>query len=175
MSIPKKPAFAKLIVSLVMHDRKLFQKATYALSEVLKSVDMVSSWFPFDKTDYYANEMGTPLYRRLIAFDELIEQEKLVDIKLFTNQVENNFLRGRKRMVNVDPGYLLAERFVLATGKNYAHRIYLRGGIYADLTLIYQKNRYRCLDWTYPDYAGDAITGFLQSVRDRYMYQSRII
>jgi hypothetical protein len=68
---------------------------------------------------------------------------------------------------------MAAERFVLASGKNFTHRIYLRAGIYADLSLIYRRGRFRPLDWTYPDYAGEPIINFLQSVRDRYMFQLR--
>jgi len=102
-----------------------------------------------------------------------MEQEALADVKLFTNGLEDRFATEDKRLVNIDPGYLLSERFVLATGKNYTHRIYLRAGIYADLTLIYHNGGFHALDWTYPDYAGEAIIRFLKSVRDRYMYQLR--
>ena len=141
------------------------------LSETFGSPDIVSPWFVFEHTDYYVSEMGSPLFRRMTCFRDLIQQEDLSDIKLFTNDLEARFSTRGRRLVNIDPGYLLAERFVLATGKNYAHRIYLKGGIYADLALIYRKGRFRTLDWTYPDYAGAAIAGFLKSVRDRCLYQ----
>jgi len=132
---------------------------------------MVGPWLPFDETDYYHAEMGLPLFRRLIAFSKLIQQNALAEIKILTNELEQRFSEKGKRGVNMDPGYLLAERFVLATGKNFTHRIHLTRGIYADLTLIYQKGRFRPLEWTYPDYAGKAIIGFLESARDRYLYQ----
>ena len=70
--------------------------------------------------------------------------------------------------MNLDPGYLLYERFVLATGKNFSHRIYIGRGIYADLTLVYQKGAYRSLPWTYPDYAADTMRAFLTTVREHY-------
>ena len=73
------------------------------------------------------------------------------------------------RQVNIDPGFLLMERLVLATGKNFAHRIYIGKCIYADLTLIYQKNGYQPLPWTYPDYAHESIRNFLILVRNKYM------
>jgi hypothetical protein len=100
-------------------------------------------------------------------------QEGLPDVKLMTNGLEDEFATDGKRLVNIDPGYLLAERFVLATGKNYTHRMYLRAGIYGDLTLVYQKGGFQGLDWTYPDYAGEEIIRFLQCVRDRYLYQMK--
>jgi hypothetical protein len=173
MGIPREPKPAKLVVSVFMKDTSLFQQAAGGLCESFGSVDMVSAWLPFNKTDYYTAEIGSPLFRRLIAFCKLIEQDTLADVKLFANRLEDQFSKDGKRLVNIDPGYLLAERFVLATGKNYTHRVYLREGIYADLTLIYCKGRFRSLDWTYPDYAGGAIINFLKSVRDRYMYQMK--
>ena len=171
MSIPSEPKPAKLVTSLFMQDRALLREVVGRLCDAWGSVDMVSPWLPFDQTDYYNAEMGSPLFRRFIGFSELIEQERLADVKLFTNDLEGSFSREGKRLVNIDPGYLLPERFVLATGKNYIHRIYLKGGIYADLTLVYHKGRFCPLDWTYPDYADGATIGFLLFVRDRYMYQ----
>ena len=70
--------------------------------------------------------------------------------------------------MNIDPGYLLLERFVLATGKNFTHRIYLGGGIYADLTLIYTRGDFQALPWTYPDYADPRMIRHLNQIRHRY-------
>jgi hypothetical protein len=173
MSISREPKPAKLVISMFMQDKDNFQAVTRGLSEPLGLVDMVSPWLPFDKTGYDTAEMGAPLFRRLITYHKLMEQEALADMKLATNELEGEFAVKGKRRVNIDPGYLLSERFVLATGKNFTHRIYLREGIYADLTLIYRKGGFRSLDWTYPDYAGEGIISFLKSVRDRYMYQLR--
>ena len=171
MSKTRKPAPAKLVIGSFTKDKDILGDVARKLSESFGPPDVISRWLPFEHTDYYASEMGSPLFRRLMAFRELIQQDALADIKLFTNDLEGQFSTHGKRLVNIDPGYLLAERFVLATGKNYTHRIYLREGIYADLTLIYHKGRFHPLDWTYPDYAGDAIRAFLETVRERYLYQ----
>ena len=173
MSIPCESKPAKLVIGCFTKDMDIVGDVARKLSEALGPLDIVSPWLAFDHTDYYAPEMGSPLFRRLMAFRVLIQQDALVDIKLFTNDLEGRFSSQGKRLVNIDPGYLLAERFVLATGKNYAHRIYLRAGIYADLTLIYHKGCFHPLDWTYPDYAGEVIIRFLKSVRERYLYQVR--
>ena len=173
MSIPQVPRPAKLIIGVFMHDTDLLADVVHTLSEAFGPVDMLSSWLPFDQTDYYTAELGTPLSRRLIGFQELIGQDGLVEVKLFTNQIEARLSEGGKRRVNIDPGYLLAERFVLATGKNYTHRIFLGKGIYADLTLIYREGRFHSLEWTYPDYAEDEIQAFLKSARDRYLFNLR--
>ena len=71
----------------------------------------------------------------------------------------------------MDPGYMLPERFVLASGKNFSHRIYIGLGIYADLTLIYQKGSFHKLPWTYPDYAAEAMLKFLDQVRRKYVLE----
>ena len=85
-----------------------------------------------------------------------------------TNQIEQTFAQGARRRINIDPGYLLMERFVLATGKNFSHRIYIGDGIYADLTLMYQKGSFQTLPWTYPDYAAPEMHAFLMQVRRHY-------
>jgi hypothetical protein len=115
--------------------------------------------------------MGAPLFRRMVAFERLAAQEGLAEAKLRTNAVEADFTAHGRRRVNIDPGILLLERFVLATGKNFSHRIYVGAGIYADLTLIYANGAYRPLPWTYPDYAGAPIGGFLDRVRRKYAVQ----
>lgn len=151
-----------------MNNRSLEPRVTHDLEQAFGAIDMVGPWMDFDYTDYYATEMGKPLYRRMLVFKNLIAQSDLARIKLRTNDIENQFARDGKRSVNIDPGYLLYERFVLATGKNYSHRIYIGQGIYADLTLIYQKGAYQALPWTYPDYADVAMKGFLIRVRQKF-------
>jgi ribosomal silencing factor RsfS len=104
----------------------------------------------------------------MLAFEDLIQQQALSRVKLATNAIEQAFAHGQRRQVNIDPGYLLLERFVLATGKNFSHRIYIGDAIYADLTLIYQKGGFQTLPWTYPDYAAAEMHLFLSQVRNTY-------
>ena len=168
MSLPQSPKPAKLIVGLFMRDKDLIDSLANELVKLFGPVDLVSAWFPFDYTAYYQNEMGRPLFRRMLAFKELIEQSKLAEIKLRTNEIEQKYAQRKKRRVNIDPGYMLLERFVLATAKNYSHRIYIGKGIYADLTLIYESGLFKKLPWTYPDYADKAMLDYLQQVRRKY-------
>jgi uncharacterized protein DUF4416 len=170
MSHPQAPKSAKLIIGIFLNKRELFDNLVQQLCDSYGPVDGVSPWLPFDFTSYYGREMGTGLERRMVAFENLIQQTELSDIKLFTNQLEAEYTIDGKRQVNIDPGYLLLERFVLATGKNFAHRIYLDKGIYADLTLIFTKGCFQTLPWTYPDYAQDDIQQFLLQIRQKYFY-----
>ena len=169
MSRPAAPRPAKLVVGLFLKDKDLIGSVVADLQARFGALDLVSAWIPFDDTAYYQGEMGAPLFRRMMAFRALIRQSSLSSIKRATNAVEEKYARGEKRRVNIDPGYMLAERFVLATGKNFTHRIYIGGGIYADLTLMYRKGDFRTLPWTYPDYAGKRLQTFLTQVRNRYL------
>lgn len=168
MSQPRPPKPAKLVIGFFLKEKGFGIQVVKALVDKYGAVDMVSSWLPFNFTTYYNDEMGTPLFRRLVAFKQLIQQDSLSDIKLFTNGLEYKHSIDEKRVVNIDPGYLLLERFVLATGKNYSHRIHIGKGIYADLTLMFTKGEFEPLPWTYPDYASEKILAFLKQVRKKY-------
>ena len=170
MSRPQSPQPAKLVIGILLKDKDLVQPLAQSLTTLFGDVDTVSSWLDFDYTDYYTREMGGPLFRRMFSFKKLIEQPDLARIKVQTNRLEQSYEQDGRRRVNIDPGYLLHERFVLATGKNFTHRIYLNEGIYADLTLIYQKGDFQTLPWTYPDYAAEDLKGYLKQVRLRYSY-----
>ncbi|RZB36705.1 MAG: hypothetical protein SRB2_01784 [Desulfobacteraceae bacterium Eth-SRB2] len=169
MSRPQTPKPAKLVIGFFLREKDLVVPVVKALTEKFGPVDIVSPRLPFNFTTYYEPEMGKPLFRRMLAFERLIKQSALSEIKRITNDLELAYLKNGKRMVNLDPGYLLRERFVLATGKNYSHRIYIGQRIYADLTLIYTKGRFMKLPWTYPDYAEQNMLINLERVRNKYV------
>ncbi len=169
MSRPQPPKPAKLLIGVFAQKQERMAAAASDLMKHFGPVDLISPLFPFDFTTYYEKEMGSGLLRRFFVFKTLIGQENLAEIKLETNAIENRFSADGRRQVNIDPGYLLMERLVLATGKNFAHRIYIGKCIYADLTLIYRKDGYQPLPWTYPDYAHDGVRRFLVLVRNKYM------
>lgn len=168
MSIPSPPDPARLVTGVYTSDKELFEPVLSELEELFGKTDTVSNWMAFDRTDYYEKEMGSPLFRRMISFETLVEQEALADIKLATNAIEKKYTAEGKRKVNIDPGYMLLSRFILATGKDFSHRIYIGKGIYGDLTLIYHKGGFTFLPWTYPDYREEAMTSYLLEVRDKY-------
>jgi hypothetical protein len=168
MSRPQRPRPAKLVVGIFMKKTGPFALVATDLENSFGPIDMISTWFPFNYTGYYESEMGKPLFRRVFVFKKLVEQASLPEIKIKTNALELQYMQDDQRIVNIDPGYMLLERFVLATGKNFAHRIYIGRGIYADLTLIYRKGAFRKLEWTYPDYADENMLVYLEGIRNRY-------
>ena len=169
MSVPQPPKPAKLIIGIFTQEKKIIGNLVPAFASMFGKIDLVSPWLPFNFTTYYETEMGSPLVRRVFAFKKLIEQDNLAGVKAATNRIEQTYLQSEKRRVNIDPGYILSERVVLASGKNFNHRIYVGDGIYADLTLIYQKGNFQKLPWTYPDYADHAMLNFLEQVRNKYL------
>jgi len=173
MSTPVESENVKLIVSLFSTRKGLIDEVILKLTELYGKTGWVSSWLLFDRTQYYAKEMGWPLHRRFVTFKELIRPEEIVDIKLTANRLEREYSQDENRQINIDPGYISLERLVLATGKNYTHRIYLSKGIYADLTLVFNKGSFRPLEWTYKDYADPEIIHCLNEEREKYKMQIR--
>ncbi|OGR09970.1 MAG: GTP-binding protein [Desulfobacterales bacterium RIFOXYA12_FULL_46_15] len=170
MSTPKHPDPAKLVIGCIMNDKTLVDGLFPFLEEQFGPVDMISRWMEFAYTDYYYKEMGSPLFRKVFVFKPLIAQEELARIKERTNEIEERFAISGKRNINIDPGYLVSSRFILATGKEYSHRIYIGRKVYADLTLMYSKKQgFKTLPWTYPDYASQSMIAFLSKVRDKYL------
>jgi len=166
MSLRKKPSLAKLLVSAIYREEDRFEEARVRLSGLLGPVERTSDRFDFNLTDYYEEEMGAPLFRRFLVMEERVPRDFLASAKLQAEEVEALFSSAGKRTVNLDPGILSEENFLLATGKNFSHRIYLRDGVFADLTLIYRKGEYLPLPWTYPDYSSRGIRTFLAQVRE---------
>ncbi len=161
-------------MSLIYQDQALLDLLTEELRREFGEMELIGQELSFDHTRYYTAEMGTELARRFVAFRDLIARERLPSIKLQTNVLEKRFSRaGGGRRVNIDPGYLTAENLILATGKNYSHRVYVDDGIYADLTLIFQDGSYQPLPWTYPDYRSGEIVALMNAVRNKYLLQLR--
>lgn len=172
MSRRKTPQPARLLISVMYREEKDFEHSLTRIAPRLGDVAQTSEPFPFDRTDYYEREMGAPLFRRFVLTRDAIPRDELASAKLAAEAIENECSAHGKRTVNIDPGLLADENFILATGKNYSHRIYLRDGVYADLTLVYERGEYRPLPWTYPDFASPEIRAFLTGLR-REIRESR--
>lgn len=153
-----------LVVGLLAPDETLLAAAEAALAADFGPVTRHSATIPFDFSDYYTVEMGPGLLRRWTAHG-LVEPGRLAILKRTAGRIEARFERDGRRRVNLDPGLLSLHSLVLATTKDFAHRIYLSDGIFAEVTLLYRAGRYESLDWTYPDYRTDACHAFLHDCR----------
>jgi hypothetical protein len=156
-------------MALIYGETKADLEGWKAMEEAWGPLDFFSEVRPFNYTSYYEKEMGRPLFRRWASFKELVAQDRLVEIKWQAINLESQWAIDGKRQLNLDPGLITAERLILATGKNYSHRLYLGKGIYGDLTLLFSKGSYQPLPWTYPDYKDEQSIWMFNKIRERYL------
>jgi hypothetical protein len=156
---------AKLIVGVIASPGAFLEQAEAAVAAEFGPVNRRSPTIPFDYTDYYEPEMGKGLVRQWFATEGLVPADKLADLKLKAGQLENRFREQGKRRVNLDPGLLSLHNLTLATTKGFAHRVYLRDGIHAEVTLLYKSGAFHALEWTYPDYRSQTCFSFLADCR----------
>ena len=175
MSKPTTAEPVKLIVSVFAATAVWLNETIAILSGTYDQADFISAIMPFDYTDYYCIEMGKKLVRRFISMEKLINPEDLPFIKQATNKIEEKSVLNKRRQVNIDPGYISKAHLILATGKGYTHRPYLRDGVYADLTLIYQGKKFCLLPWTYPDYAEEKQILMFNKIRTKYLLQLKMM
>ncbi|MDD5138070.1 MAG: DUF4416 family protein [Candidatus Omnitrophica bacterium] len=169
MGTPLKPLPVKLITGLISENTERLQHARKLLERHFGRADMVSPVFAFDQTDYYEEEFGKDLRRLFLCFEKLIPADTLGAIKQWTNNLETKLSRGpRERTVNIDPGYISLAKLVLATTKNHSHRIYVRQGIFEEVTLVFRGHTFVPLAWTYPDYRQESHVAFFNETRDAY-------
>jgi len=169
MGQPKIAVDVKLFCAITFANKAIYDEVKAMLEAKFGPVDTLSAEYDFVYTQYYAREMGADLKKRLIGFEQLIRPERLPDIKLETNAIERQFSIDNKRQVNIDPGYLAEAKVVLATTKNFDHRIYLGKGIYGDVHLRYRRNKFIINEWTYPDYRDMLVIDFFARLRKKYM------
>ena len=148
----KPPEKALLFISTLYPDASIFEYSQKILENNFGDILFISPSLPWDYSSYYKHELGWPLFRQIIFFKDLIDPGLLADIKLKTNEIESELSSEGKRRINLDPGYLSLSQVVLASTKNYAHRIYLGKGIYGEVTLIFQNGTYIPHLFTYKDY-----------------------
>jgi hypothetical protein len=133
-------------------------------------IALSSEPFDFTETDYYTATMGTELKKQFFAFERLIDSATLADVKLQTNAWEAECAalgkHSEPRPLNLDAGYFTPAKLVLASTKDHAHRIYLRDGIFAEITLVYRQRQWQPLEWTYPDYRRDDYQQFFTRCRE---------
>ncbi|OGX26308.1 MAG: hypothetical protein A3J51_04745 [Omnitrophica WOR_2 bacterium RIFCSPHIGHO2_02_FULL_45_21] len=212
MGKTKIPPPAKLIIGLIYKPVRQWFGSQYSQShkqnavkdkvlDILKrrfgEIDFLSQELDFDYTDYYYPELGKPLKRIHLSFKRLLCEDKLIYIKLYTNKLEERFSRKQKRRINIDPGFLSLGKVILATTKNYSHRVYLGRGIFAEATLFYGTGKYKPLShttakiaeshrrrrfsckeatfrpwpWAYPDYQSKEYIAVFNAIRKLYQEQ----
>jgi Domain of unknown function (DUF4416) len=176
MAQPREFAPVKLICGVIYKEDALYEEVKRRLEAEWGRADSESPAYPFDLTGYYEDEMGGGLLRRFLGFEALVPPESLPEAKLWAIELEAMIRQERGvtgRPVNIDPGYLTASAVVLATAKDFAHRIPLAKGIYAHLELLFTRAGVRTLDWTYPDLRREPPQAYFRAVREAFLRQLR--
>jgi hypothetical protein len=168
MGLVRHPHKVNLIVGLLSKDTAALARAKASLERIFGRVELEGPLLDFTHTDYYKEEMGSPLKRQFLSFERLCGLKGICGAKVRTNRLERRLSRGSKRTVNIDPGYLDLAKLVLFSTKDYSHRMYLDKGIFAETTLFYKGGTFNPWPWTYPDYATAAYIGFFNKVREIY-------
>jgi hypothetical protein len=159
---------AKLVCGILTADEALVRTSEERLAELFGPIDLRGPRIPFGWTDYYEAEMGAGLSRGFVSFERLVDPTRLAEIKIRTNALEADLggpaLAGRRR-VNLDPGCLSRAALIMATTKDFAHRVPLRDGIYAHLEVLMTRAGFKRLEWTYPDFRTPDYEPFFMKAR----------
>lgn len=156
----------KLFIALLYHNEAPLDTVIQRLDDLFGKRQHSFGPIPFSWTDYYSDEMGHPLFKLYYNYEKSIDRSNLPGIKTFTNSLEQSLRDSHgNRMVNIDPGYVARDKVVLATTKDFYHRLYLAEGIFGEVTLHYRKGRFRHFSWTYPDFREPEVMQFLERVR----------
>jgi hypothetical protein len=166
----------KLFTGVLLSEPTLAGEVEARLQSLYGAVDHRSPIIRFDFTNYYQPQMGDQIDRVFFSFERLIEPDQLPHIKRETNGIEEQMsplVTTVKRPVNLDPGYVEQAKVILASTKNFYHRIYLGGGIFAEVTMHFKNNVYQFFPWTYPDYQSREYQEFFLKIRQIYRAQLR--
>jgi hypothetical protein len=173
MSEIRPPCAVKLFIGIIFGNAAISSSVVERLIRIFGPADFVSDAFPWSHTEYYLNEMGPNLSRQFVFFERPVDPGMLVWAKQTTVAIERDTSVSRRgilrRRVNLDPGYLTQAKIVLATGKDFPHRLYLGEGVYAESTLRYSKDAGGYLPWehTYPDFRREDVLRWFIEARER--------
>lgn len=172
-----KPSPVKLIVGILAADERCLTAAREGVTGEFGAADFVSEVWPFDQTEYYREQAGEQILRQFVSVESLIGPGELSGIKHRTNRMEQvlayELAAGVPRPVNLDPGYVEPSKLVLASTKNFSHRIYIGENMYAEVTLTYARGAWVCYPYTFSDYQQQVYHEFFSRVRARLVEQLR--
>ncbi len=162
---------------MLASDAAFFQAARAPLENLFGPIELESPLYPFEKTEYYTASMGPMLKRQFFTFRKLRDPADLADWKLATNRMElelKDTLAASgatlpARPINLDAGYVTGAKLVLATTKDFAHRIYLRDGIFAEITMSFRVDSWEGHFFTFPDYKNGTYDKFFMKIRSHHL------
>jgi len=173
MALTHLPSPVKYFIAVLYKTKTALHCARLEFVKNWGIIDFEGADHEFDATDYYEREMGSPLFRRIIAFETLMPPNLIVDCKLACNTIEQLLCEDGKRTVNCDAGYLDHNKIVLASAKEAGQKVYIDKGIYADLAGRYKAGKYRPFEWSFPDFKDGRYDAELIAIRSLYLARSK--
>ncbi len=172
-----KPEPVKLLIGILACSQAAMEAAVELIAEKFGAIDMQSPVWPFTQTRYYEKETGSEILKKFVTIENLICPGRLAAVKIKTNKLEAKLAKNLKltlpRPVNIDPGYIEPSKLVLASAKNFAHRIYIGRKIWAEVTLCYNRGQWTPFSYTFPDHRENRYHGFFSDVRKKLNKQLR--
>jgi hypothetical protein len=172
MAEPRAPVPHLLVVAAFSRHEEALAWAKDRLESLYDPIGIASQPFQFHHTKYYTATMGPELRKQLLGFQTLLAPDALADIKLQTNALEQELAQSGRfpeaRPLNLDPGLLQLGKFMLASVKDQQQRIYLRDGIFAEVTLFFKDGEFQAFPWTYADYREPMVRSALRDFREYY-------
>ena len=162
---------ALLLLAVFSRYEKAVEWAKHRAEAEWGPIELESPAFEFSETEYYNATMGPGLKKYFFTFIRPFDPADLVDVKLLTNKWEDEYaslgIHTQPRPLNLDPGYITLGKLILASTKDFAHRIYLNRGIYAEVTLYYKHHHWQHHDCTFADYRREDYQQFFSLCRER--------
>jgi hypothetical protein len=173
MGTIKSPEKSLLFFAVMYSSEENAKKTIKLLLKKFGNILSESDEFNFNFTDFYENEFGKNLKKRFVLFEKKINREELAKIKIFSNKTEEKFSKNNKRTVNLDPGYLTMHNLILASCKEFPHRIYIGNGIYAEVEMMFKKgNQIEFPQYVYLDYKTELARNFFLKGRETLLKKS---
>ena len=166
MSKPSRPKKVLLFTAVLLSKEVDVDEINRLLAKKIGAMCFCSKLMNFVWSDYYEDEMGKGLKRFFVIYEKPAERQDIVKYKKICDKLELKYLKNGKRTINIDPGIITPENIVLATNKAFFHRIYIKDGVYAEVTLFYKKGTYHPIEyWTFPEYRSSAVIDFFNRAR----------
>ena len=176
----EEPKPVKLIIAVMASDGECLSAALDAIVAEFGTTDLVSDVWPFDQTDYYKDQTGPRILKQFASIEKLIDPGEMAQIKHKTNEIEQEQAEllhksgvDLPRPINLDPGIIEPSKLILASTKNYSHRVYIGEQMYAEVTLTFHKGKWQSFPYTYPDYKQPGYHEFFSKVRAQLIEQLR--
>jgi len=168
----QKPPPGRLVVSIIYSSLDALADSLRVIERKFSRVDCETIEIPCSSQDRYREEMGDNLQRRIFSFEQPVPCDSLPEIKASCHKIEPMFSDCVRdfhfRTVNIDPGILTPDKLVMASHREYNHRLYLGRGVFAQIELVYSHGKFMRLPWTNPDFCHNEAIDLFNRVRESF-------